>query len=347
MSGERFGPYELQSLLGRGGMGEVYQAVDTRKNRGQVALKRLPAGLADDADFQRRFLREAELAARLRDPHVIPIHDYGEIDGRPYLDMRLVDGVDLATHLDRHGPLPPARAVAILAQVAGALDAAHREGLVHRDVKPQNMLLNHPARSDDGRADGSDFVYLIDFGIAANLLTSRRSSSVVSGTAAYMAPERFTAGGDHGVDVYALGCVLHQLLTGRTPFTGDFMQLMYAHANTPPPRPSALMPGIPRALDEVATTAMAKKTPTNATPTPVRSPPPPATPLPHHEPRARRHTRIPSSGHPYRQHAHPDDRTRRSRPRSPAHAPAPPPQRSPPPRAGSHGRQTAVPALRH
>jgi serine/threonine protein kinase len=110
-----------------------------------VALKRLPAGLADDPGFQRRFLREAELAARLRDPHAIPIHDYGEIDGRPYLDMRLVEGVDLAVHLRRHGSLAPARAVEIVAQVAGALDAAHRDKLVHRDVKPQNILLNRPA----------------------------------------------------------------------------------------------------------------------------------------------------------------------------------------------------------
>jgi len=168
VSGVRFGPYELCSLLGRGGMGEVYRAVDTRKNRGLVALKRLPPGLAVDADFQRRFLREAELAARLRNPHVIPIHDYGEIDDQPYLDMRLVDGVDLATHLEQHGRLPPAHAVEIVAQVASALDAAHREGLVHRDVKPQNILLD---RSDDSH---SDFVYLIDFGVAANLLTSRQ-----------------------------------------------------------------------------------------------------------------------------------------------------------------------------
>jgi serine/threonine protein kinase, bacterial len=205
--GERFGPYELRSLLGRGGMGEVFRAVDTRKARGLVALKRLPAGLAAEPDFQRRFLREAELAARLRDPHVIPIHDYGEIAGQPYLDMRLVDGVDLATHLRRRGPFPPTRAVAILAQLASALDAAHREGLVHRDVKPQNVLVDNPHGNGDlGRHD-EDFVYLIDFGIAANLLSSRRSSSVVSGTAAYMAPERFTAGGDHRVDVYALGCV--------------------------------------------------------------------------------------------------------------------------------------------
>ena len=135
MSVERFGPYELHSLLGRGGMGEVHRAIDTRKNRGEVALKRLPAGLAADLGFQQRFLREAELAARLRNPHVIPIHDYGEIDDQPYLDMRLVDGIDLAAHLDHHGRLPVPRAIKIVAQVASALDAAHRPRTPEADPK--------------------------------------------------------------------------------------------------------------------------------------------------------------------------------------------------------------------
>ncbi len=257
MAGESFGPYELRRLIGRGGMGEVFQAVDRRKNRGLVAVKRLPAGLAEDPGFQRRFLREAELVARLRDPHVIPVHDYGDVDGRPFLEMRLVDGTDLATSLERGGPLAPARVVNIVTQVASALDAAHQEGLVHRDVKPHNILLHRPDASAPA-AGASDFVYLIDFGIAANLLSSRHSSSVVSGTAAYMAPERFRSGGDHRVDVYALGAVLHELLTGGPPFTGDFMQLMWAHANAGPPAASRSVNGLPDAFDEVIATAMAK-----------------------------------------------------------------------------------------
>jgi serine/threonine protein kinase, bacterial len=255
MDDERFGPYELVSLLGRGGMGEVHRARDTRKDRGEVALKRLPAGLGADEDFQRRFLREAEMTARLRDPHVVPIHDYGQIDDRPYLDMRLVDGPGLGDELARHGPLAPDRAVGIVTQVAGALDAAHREGLVHRDIKPANVLLWRPEGAEE--PTGQDFVYLIDFGLAANLLTSRRSSTLVSGTAAYMAPERFTAGGDHRVDVYALGCLFHEMLTGAPPYSGDFVQLMFAHTQLPPPAPSASRPEL-AGFDQVVATALAK-----------------------------------------------------------------------------------------
>lgn len=247
MAGERFGPYELHSLLGRGGMGEVYRATDTRKDRGLVALKRLPVGLAEDVDFQRRFLREAQLAARLREPHIIPIHDYGQIQGRPFLEMRLVDGLDLASVLAQQGRLDPPRAVHLLAQVAAALDAAHREGLVHRDVKPSNVLLDRSTGHHPTRALSDQFVYLIDFGIAANVLASHRSSSVVSGTAAYMAPERFSAsGGDHRADIYALGCMLYELLVGGPPFDGDFMQLdggAHQHRPAAPldlrPRPAA------------------------------------------------------------------------------------------------------------
>ncbi|HEX7825883.1 MAG TPA: serine/threonine-protein kinase, partial [Mycobacterium sp.] len=153
MEGTPFGRYQLIDLLGRGGMGEVWRAHDTEIDR-VVALKMLLPHFAKDPDFDKRFRREARIAARLNDPHVVPIHDVGEIDGRLYVTMRLIDGVDLDALL-RTGPLPPERAVHIIEQIASALHTAHRAGLVHRDVKPSNILL----------AD-NDFAYLIDFGIA-------------------------------------------------------------------------------------------------------------------------------------------------------------------------------------
>ena len=152
--GSWFGPYRLTRLLGRGGMGEVYEAEDTRKGR-VVALKLISPEFSDDPMFRTRMQREAGAAGRLTEPHVVPIHDYGEINGQLYLDMRLIDGANLATVLKRTGPMSPPRAVAIVRQVASALDAAHAGGVTHRDVKPENILIT-----------GDDFAYLVDFGIA-------------------------------------------------------------------------------------------------------------------------------------------------------------------------------------
>ena len=248
---DQFGPYQLRELIGRGGMGEVFRAFDTRRNR-IVALKRLTADLADDADFTSRFRRESELVAQMREPHVIPIHDFGEIEGRLFIDMRLVEGVDLGTVLEREGPMAPARAVDIIGQVARALDAAHRDGLVHRDVKPSNVLIDHEGGDDE-------FVYLIDFGIARGAgNTNLTASGAVMGTAAYMSPERFEGKGDHRVDIYALGCVLYETLTGTVPFPGELLTQMYAHLHNAPPRPSARRPGVPPGLDRVIERAMAK-----------------------------------------------------------------------------------------
>ena len=248
MEGNPFGRYRLVDLLGRGGMGEVWRAHDAITDR-TVAVKVLPAQLAQDEVFQQRFRREAHAAARLTEPHVVPIHSFGEIEGRLYVEMRLIEGADLQTLLTR-APLDPTRAVMIIEQVAQALDAAHQIGLVHRDVKPSNILItNH------------DFAYLIDFGIArAADETGLTSTGKYVGTLRYMAPERF--GDDHidaRADVYSLACVLQQCLTGREPFLGDSVeQQIAAHLTKPPPQPSTMRPGLPGAFDAVIAKGMAK-----------------------------------------------------------------------------------------
>lgn len=246
MDRRQFGPYQLEDLLGRGGMGEVYRAYDTSTGR-VVAIKVLPPHLAEDVDFQQRFLREARTAASLHEPHVVPIHRFGEIDGRLYVDMRFIEGRDLAKVIE-DGPISPQRAVNVVEQIAAALEAAHRAGLVHRDVKPSNVLLTH-----------RDFAYLIDFGIARQVDDTRMTGTgQMVGSVAYMAPERFAHGqADTRADVYALTCVLHECLTGRLPYGGQTAgEQIAAHMMAPPPRPSSL--GFPVALDEVMARGLAK-----------------------------------------------------------------------------------------
>jgi serine/threonine-protein kinase len=251
MTPRLFGPYELESLIGVGGMGEVWRARDTRRDR-LVAIKLLPESLANDREFTQRFRRESEVAARLREPHVIPIHDYGEIDGRLFIEMRLVDGRDVAGLL-QEGPLPPARAVAIVCQIADALDSAHADGLVHRDIKPSNVIVT-----------ANDFVYVVDFGIARSLGSTRTALTITGatvGTLDYMAPERFTHEPIDGrTDVYSLACLLCECLTGQRPFPGtDLPSLLYAHLYMEPPRPSELVEGVPPDLDTVVAQGMAKR----------------------------------------------------------------------------------------
>ncbi len=246
--GTPFGRYRLLALLGGGGMGEVWRAFDTVTER-VVALKVLPTQYADDAVFQERFRREAKSAAALDEPHVVPIHDYGEIDGRLFVTMRLIKGRDLNSILSA-GPLDPTRAVGIIDQIATALHAAHQVNLVHRDVKPSNILV-----TDD------DFAYLIDFGIArAAGQSGLTSTSTVIGTWAYMAPERFSTGQtDARADIYALACVLFECLTGSKPFGGDSMeQQIGGHLTLPPPRASDRVVGVPAELDAVIAKGMAK-----------------------------------------------------------------------------------------
>jgi serine/threonine protein kinase len=248
LEGTPFGRYRLVELLGRGGMGDVWRAYDTVTDR-VVAVKVLPAHLANDQTFQERFRREARAAAGLNNPHVVPIHDFGEIDGRLFVNMRLIEGEDLESMLAR-GPLHPARAIRIIEQIGSALLAAHRIGLVHRDVKPSNILVGE-----------DDYAYLIDFGIArAAGESGLTNTGSAVGTWAYMAPERFQTGAaDARADVYALTCVLYQSLTGQLPFPGSTLeQIATAHLLQPPPQPSALLPQIPPAMDQVIGTGMAK-----------------------------------------------------------------------------------------
>ena len=208
--------------------------------------------MSGDEEYLRRFQRESHIAARLREPHVIPIHDYGEIDGQLFIDMRLVDGVDIGALLKTDGPIAPERVVHLLGQVAQALDAAHADHLVHRDIKPSNVLVTE-----------SDFVYVVDFGIA-RAIGARQTPLTITGatigTLHYMAPERFADQAIDGrADVYSLACVLHECLTGAPPFDGkDLPALIYAHLYSSPPRASGLAEGVPTALDAVIARGMAK-----------------------------------------------------------------------------------------
>ncbi|WP_029107848.1 serine/threonine-protein kinase [Mycobacterium sp. URHD0025] len=246
--GTTFGKYSITRLLGKGGMGEVYEAFDAEKNR-VVALKILADEYSRDVTFRTRFQRESHAAAVLQEPHVIPIHDWGEIDGSLYIDMRLVQGTTLAD-LTADGPLQPARAVAIVIQIAAALDAAHAAGLIHRDIKPQNIIVT-PA----------DFAYLVDFGIAESQGDTRLTTAGSRiGTLNYMAPERFTGQVvTPAVDTYSLACVLYESLTGHPPFISDSLEtVLAAHVSAPPPRPSITNPAVPTTFDDVVSRGMAK-----------------------------------------------------------------------------------------
>lgn len=241
--GTRFGPYELRSLIGTGGMGEVYRAYHTVKDR-MVALKLLRAETAADPGFQQRLWRECRKVTQLQEPHVLPLHDFGEIDGVPFIDMHLVDdGGSLKDLLREQGGIEPSRAASITAQVARALDAAHAAGLLHLDVKPENILLTH-----------DHFTYLADFGIA-----EAAGDEKVSRT--YMAPERFTTGSiGPQTDVYSLACVLYECLTGQPPFDGaDAAELKSAHLLSPAPRPSIMRRGVGRDYDDIIARGMAKQ----------------------------------------------------------------------------------------
>jgi len=251
--GSELAGYVIEEFVGRGGMGEVFRAHDRRLDR-DVALKVLAPHLADSERFRERFLRESMLAARLDHPNVIPIFEAGESDGNLFIAMRLVDGTDLRAVLREEPTLRPERALALLAPVAAALDAAHAAGLVHRDVKPANILI---ARTP--QADPPEHVYLSDFGLTT-LAAEATGSGLFTGTADYAAPELVTGRGvDHRVDVYALGCVLFECLTGSPPYSGDsVMALLWGHVNDPVPDASERNASLPGAVDSVLRKALAK-----------------------------------------------------------------------------------------
>ena len=247
---ELFG-YRLEALLGRGGMGVVYKAYDPRLKR-YVALKLTAPELSEDAPFRERFLAESELAASLDHPNVVPIYDAFDADGRLAIAMRYVEGSDLKQLLQTERVLDPERAVTICAQVAAALDAAHQRGLVHRDVKPSNVLL-----------DENEHVYLADFGLSRRLVDVNGAPGedrLSVGTPAYVSPEQIERGsGDGRADEYALGCVLYECLTGEAPFRRDSeLAVLWAHVQEEPPAASEHNRDLPIEIDPVLVKAMAK-----------------------------------------------------------------------------------------
>ncbi|MET0479633.1 MAG: protein kinase [Actinomycetota bacterium] len=256
-AGTEVAGYRIVEQVGSGGMGVVYRAEETGLGGRPVALKLLPPALAGDPDFRARFLREMRVAAAIDHPNIVPIYRAGEDRGLLYLAMRYVHASDLRRVLETEGRLDPGRTLAILDQVARALDAAHARGLVHRDVKPGNILLAPPVIDGD-----PEHVYLVDFGLARSDSDDRSIGGPGSflGTPRYAAPEQ-AAGRpvDGRADGYALGCVLYECLTGQPPFPdGSGEAVLLAHLESPPPQVTTLRPDLPPAINQVITQAMAK-----------------------------------------------------------------------------------------
>ena len=248
-AGDEFAGYRIESRLGRGGMGILFLALEPALER-RVALKLIAPEAAADEVFARRFAEESRIAASIEHPNVVPIYAAGEEGGVPWIAMRYVPGSDLGRRIAQQGRLDPARAAGLIAQVGNGLDAIHAAGLVHRDVKPANVLL-----------DG-EHAYITDFGVARNVATQSGLTQTgrFVGTLDYVAPEQISGEPiDARVDVYALGCLLFKLLTGEVPFPreGEAARL-YAHLNDPPPAPSLYVPSVTMALDDVVLRAMSK-----------------------------------------------------------------------------------------
>jgi serine/threonine protein kinase len=251
--GDGFAGYRVERRLGRGGMGMLYLALEPGLER-HVALKLIAPEAAADEVFARRFAEESKIAASIEHPNVVPIYAAGEEGGVPYIAMRYVAGADLAKRLAREGRLDPAVAVELVGQVGSGLDAIHAAGLIHRDVKPANVLLSG--------AEGAEHAYITDFGVARNVATESGLTQTgrFVGTLDYVAPEQISGGAvDARADVYALGCLLFKLLTGEVPFPKDGEAArLFAHLNDPPPAPSLYVPETSMALDDVVIRAMSK-----------------------------------------------------------------------------------------
>jgi hypothetical protein len=252
--GDEFAGYRIERRLGRGGMGILYLAVEPGLER-RVALKLIAPEAAAEEVFAKRFAEESRIAASIEHPNVVPIYAAGEENGVPYIAMRYVAGSDLGRRVAREGRLESEEAAGLIAQVANGLDAIHAAGLVHRDVKPANVLL--------AGGDGEAHAYITDFGVARNVATESGLTQTgrFVGTLDYVAPEQISGGEvDARVDVYALGCLLFKLLTGEVPFPRDTEAArLYAHLNDPPPAPSLYVPSLPMALDDVVIRAMSKQ----------------------------------------------------------------------------------------
>ncbi|NNN34657.1 serine/threonine protein kinase [Streptomyces sp. S3(2020)] len=254
--GRRIAGYRIEREIGRGGMAVVYRARDLRLDR-TVALKLLAPELARNDTFRRRFTHESRAAAAIDHPHIVPVFEAGETDGVLYIAMRYVEGSDLRHLLDRQGPLTPAVALRIAAQVASALDAAHEHGLVHRDVKPGNILV---ARGTD--SDHPEHSYLTDFGLTKKSLSLTGFTTVGQfvGTLDYVAPEQISGKPVDGrCDVYGFACVVHEALAGRPPFRrDDDMALLWAHQYDDPPLLTEFRPDLPPDVDAVFARGLAK-----------------------------------------------------------------------------------------
>jgi serine/threonine-protein kinase len=254
-AGSRIAGYRLEEQVGQGGMAVVFRARDEHLGR-VVALKILAPALAADEAFRQRFVRESRAAAAVDDPHIVPVFEAGEASGVLFIAMRFVPGGDVRTMMHHEGQLAPARVAAIISQVASALDAAHRAGLVHRDVKPGNMLV-------DAQAGRPDHVYLSDFGLSKGALSTSVGLTGVGqflGTVDYISPEQIEGKPVDGrADEYALACATFEMLTGAPPFRRDeAMAVMYAQLSEPPPLVTSQRPDLPPAADQVFARALAK-----------------------------------------------------------------------------------------